>query len=992
MKQFLFSFLVLLMSTSLTLAQRTVSGKVTDAAGETVIGASVFVKEAPGVGTITDIDGMYQLNVPSNGNTLVFSYTGFETFEAAITSGTVNVTMQEGKLLEEVVVVGYGTKSERFNTQSVAKIDANSIKNRPVFSTQDLLQGQAAGVQMVSSSGLLGANPSVRIRGAASITAGGEPLYVVDGVPLNDRSMSFEQGGGTGLNPLMNLNPNDIESMTVLKDASAVAIYGSRGANGVIIITTKKGLQGKTEINLDVSGGTSAPTNLLQMMNTQQFDEYSNAYRSSRGLAPRTFPTDYFDWVDGVTRTGSFQSYNLSANGGNEKTRFFVGGTYRADEGFTIGNEAGSLSGRLNLSHKATDWLEIGTNISISTVNMDRIGAENNTYAPLTSSYLQLPFVLPTNQDGTFRNTGFIQNVIGIEALNDNLIDNHRSTGNVFVNIDLLKTEKQNLQFRSDFGMDRFRTASKYRSVNLFDPGGLAYRRDVSDNKWLSTNTLNYNYFVNEKSSLSLLAGYSYETSRFLDNYMEGRGFAADALRNLASASTPTSISESGSEWALESFFGRAEYNHNGKYIGELSLRSDGSSRFGADNRYGTFYAVGAGWIISEESFMKNQNLFDFLKLTASYGTSGNDRIGDFSSLALYGGGVAADYFGDPGIRPTQIPFPALTWEETTQVDLGINARILKRVNLQLNWYDKTTTSLLLNVPYPFTTGFASAAQNIGKMNNTGVDLGLNVDILTKGKIYWSAGVDFGYLKNTILELPEDSKDVNGDPFLDGTNQRAVVGRSLNEFYLVRANGVNPSTGDFEWLDVDGNPTTTYSANNRVYVGSAIPRFTGGFNTRLEYMGFDLSALFSFSYGNFVMIDGLRFTDNMASEGFNHSVDLLDYWKQEGDNSFAPSLASPTAPLFNQRSTLQLQDGSFLRLRNLNLGYTIPQRILGGQNVIKNARLFVGGQNLWLLKNKNFRGPDPEVSANGPSNRVQGESFFALPQARVFTFGANVTF
>jgi TonB-dependent starch-binding outer membrane protein SusC len=992
MKQFLFTLLILFVGVSYSYSQRTVSGTVTDDAGTPLIGANIVAKEAAGVGTITDIDGKFKLQAPENVKTLIVSYAGYTSQEVDVTStNVISVTLSEGRLLEELVIVGYGEKSTRFNTQAVSALGENSIKNRPVLSPQELLQGQAAGVQMVNSSGVLGAQSTLRIRGAASITGGGQPLFVVDGVPLNDDVRSAVQGGGTGLNPLMNINSNDIESMTVLKDAAAVAIYGSRGSNGVVLIKTKRGSKGETTtINVDLSSGTSEPTNLVTMMNTEQFVQYNTEWRAARNLAPQTLSTDYFNWPDAVVQKGKSNSVNLSASGGTEKTTYYMGGSFVKESGFTIGNESERLSGRINFDHKANNWLTVGTNLSISKVDMDRIGVENNTFAPLTSAYLQLPNVLPRNPDGTFRNTGFIQNVLAIEALNTNTFESTRTTGNVYADFKFV----EGLVFRTDFGMDNAETTAKTRNVNLLTPGGSASRDISNDYKWLTTNTLRFDKEFDNNSSFGALAGYSFETSRFLNVFVAGNNFATDDLPNVASASTPTSTFEAASRWALESQFLRANYNLNNKYLIEGTVRRDGSSRFGANKRYGVFWAASAGWILSEESFMKNQSFFDLLKLTASYGTAGNDRIGDFSSLPLYGGGVASDYAGAPGLRPIQTPNPDLTWEETTQVDIGISTKFLdSRITLNANYYDKVTEGILLNVPYPFTTGFPSASQNVGRMSNSGIDLEINADILRDSDFKWSVGLNAGYLKNEVLELPNASVDPDGNRFVAAGDQRAVVGRSLNEFYLVRAKGVNPETGDFEWLDKAGNPTTTYSPNNRVYVGSAIPKYVGGLSTNFEYKGFDLNVLFNFSYGNMVNIRGLQFMENLNSAaGFNKSVTVLDYWKESGDNAFAPKLSSTTAPLFNQASTLHLQNGSFLRLRNVQLGYNLPTSILGKQNVVESARIFVLGQNLFLVKDKNFRGPDPEVSANGTNNQIQGDSFFALPQAKIITFGLNIQF
>jgi TonB-dependent starch-binding outer membrane protein SusC len=994
MKKLYMILMTLFVAGSISMAQVNVTGKVTDERGDPLIGASVQVK-GTNLGTITDFDGNFSILAPAGSETLIISYLGYTEQEVDIRmSNSVSVKLaSSGIALGDVIVVGYAEQTQRFSTQSVSTLKSDQIKDWPALSPQQLLQGQAAGVQMVNSSGLLGANATVRIRGAASITGGGQPLFVIDGVPLNDRNMSQLQGGGTGMNPLMNINPNDIESMTVLKDASAVAIYGSRGANGVILITTKKGGRDqKTNINLDMFTGFSNPTNLIEMMNTEQFVGFRNSYLDAiNSTAPRLTQTDYFDWVGATTQTGRSNSVSLSMDGGNDRTTYFVGGNFQRESGFTIGNEYDRYAGRFNFSHQANDWLKVGTNMSLSNVIMDRIGAENNTYAPLTSSYLQLPYVLPRDANGNYRNTGFIQNVLAIEELNTNFFGNKRIIGNVYAEATLLK----GLTFRTDFGIDNFEAQAKYRSVNLIDPGGYAYRDIQSDNKWLTTNTLNYNFKVGAINDFNVLAGYSFETSDYRQVLIEGSGFASDGLPNIGSASTPTTTNENGTNWALESQFLRANYRYDNKYMLELNARRDGSSRFGANNRYGTFWAVGAGWIISEESFLKGNKTINFLKLSASYGTAGNDRIGDFPSLALYGGGTASDYGGQPGLRPTQTPNPDLTWEETAQADIGISATLFNNLlNLDINFYQKTTTALLLNVPYPFTTGFPSAARNVGKMQNSGIDLDIRANIVNKSNFGWSVGLNMGFLKNEVTELPDAAINaVDSTRFFSGsTAQRAVVGRSLNEFYLVRAKGVNPETGHFEWLDIDGNPTTTYTTNNRVYAGSAIPKFFGGLSTNLRFGDFDMSLLFNFTYGNKVLIDGLRFTDNVLSPGFNKSTELLNYWTESNRDAYVPSLSSPTINSFNQLSTLQLQDGSFFRLRNLNIGYTLPTRLLNNQNVFRSLRVYVLGQNLFLIKNKDFRGPDPEVSANGPNNVVQGESFFALPQPRTITIGINVGF
>lgn len=969
---------------------RTITGRITDAQGNGVPNASVTIR-GTNSGTTTQPDGTFTINIPANARALVISSVGFGNQEVAISSQSAyNVTLQSAdRALQEVVVVGYGTQTNRTRTQTASVIRADEFSNQPILSTTQALQGRAAGVNMVNSSGLLGAAPNVQVRGASSLLGGTQPLYVIDGVPLNDDVLSGSQGGGSGLNPLLDLNPNDVESMTVLKDAAAVAIYGSRGTNGVILIRTKRGANNqKTRINLDYYTGVSRPTSLPDLTNADQFRDFVKEYRSARNLSAITFPTGNFDWLDAVVRQGSVNSYSLSSSGGNERTRFYLGGSYFTEKGFTIGNDIRRLSGRINLDHDISKRIKIGANLSLSNTNSDRIGVENNTFAPITAATLFLPYVQPRDTSGAFVNTGFIANVLAIEALNTNDFTSTRNTGNAFADFTLI----DNLKFRTDWGIDNVQTEERTRSVNIVSSGGTAFRGVQQNRKWLTTNTLNYENRFGDHAVNGLL-GQSFEKTDYDNISVAASGFASDRLPNVASGSTPTTTFASRSAYALASYFSRLNYRFKERYLFEASVRRDGSSRFGSENQYGTFWALSGGWIISGENFFEDINFVNNLKLTASYGTSGNDRIGgDFPSLGLYGGGITADYGGAPGLNPNQIPNPNLKWEETRQWDIGISASMFQsRVNLNLNVYNKRTQNNLIGVPLPFTTGFPSVNQNIGEIENKGVDVELNTVNFRSRDFEWNTSINFGYLDNKVLSLPSNKDEAGRDFLAISGAQRAIVGHSRNTFYMIRYQGVNPTTGDAEWLDINGKPTTNPVAADRVIVGSAIPKFTGGFTNSLRYKAFDLSAFFNFSYGNKVLISGLTFTENLGSPSFNKTTNVLNYWKQAGDNAFAPRLSSSTAPIFNQSSTLQLQDGSYARLKTLSFGYRLPSTVTGRLKFISSARFYVLGQNLFIIQDKDFRGPDAEVSANGGS-LVQGESFFALPQAKSFTFGLNIGF
>ncbi len=973
--------------------ERDVSGKVTSAEdGEGMPGVNVVLKGTT-VGTVTDIEGNYRLSVPSGAQTLVFSFIGFSTQEVAIGArAVIDVTMAtDVSQLQEVVVVGYGQQSRALTTQSVSDVGAERFQNMPVLSTQEALQGQAAGVQMVGTSGVVGSAATVRIRGVASLN-NANPLYVVDGVPLNQENRT-DALGGASLNPIAEINPQDIESITVLKDAAAVAIYGSRGANGVILINTKSGKYNQaTQFNADYYTGWSQPTYLRSMMSADQYRQYAADVFTAEGepTTPADFPQGGFNWPDAVLQTGRVNNYSLSANGGTDKTAFYIGGTYFNQESYTIGNSADRINARINLTHEAKDNLRFGVNLGITRLEYDRINADNSTFAPLTSSYLQLPWVEPRDENGAFVNTGFVANVLAIEALSDYTTISRRNTGNVYAEWDIIPS----LTFRSDFGIDLVQLEQFYRDPEIVSPGGYGYKSIDQDNKWLSTNTLNYVKDFGDDHSLNALLGYSFETSRYDAIAVEGSGFVSDDLPNVNSAATKTTTDAIGSQWALLSYFSRLNYAYKSKYIFEVSARRDGSSRFGSERRFGNFYAVSGGWILSSESFLENLAFVDFLKLSASYGTSGNDQIGNFASLGLYAGGITPDYAGLPGLSPDQPANPLLSWEETKQFDVSLDWTTLNnKVDVSASYYVKNTEGILLAVPLPYTTGFASRNQNVGELRNRGLDLNITSRNVENEAFTWETQFNVGFLNQEVTRLPDDNVDPFGNPFIAGTSsQRVTQGYTSNEFFLIRYSGINAETGEAEWLTRDGEITSTPTADDRVYVGSALPKFTGSLRNTMTYRGLDFTFMLNFVQGNKVMLDDMRFTDNPNNvTGFNLHTRLLNYWQQPGDNAYAPALDATTFGTFAQRSTLQLFDGSYLRLRNVTLGYTLPNDVLG-RTFMRNARLYVMGQNLLTFSEMTDWEVDPEINGGGTDPRNQGESFFTMPQAKTFTVGVNIGF
>jgi TonB-linked SusC/RagA family outer membrane protein len=992
MKNKLHGILTLLLAfvVQITFAQEmTVTGTVTDDQGLPLPGVTVLLKGS-NTGTQTDFDGEYQLSIEQSG-VLVFSYVGFTTQEVQVNSaGAYNVEMGvDAAALNEVVVVAYGTQNKKTLLQSLSKIDSEDLEDVTSAGPQDMLQGQAAGVQVVNSSGVLGSAPTVKIRGVASISSGSRPLFVVDGVPLNDANQTTAQGG-QALNPLNDINPNDIESMTVLKDAAATAVYGSRGANGVVLITTKTGKQGQaTRVTLDMSTSVSESTDIFNMMSADQYRQFE----VDAGFADSTdeLPQGNFDWADAVTRTGFSKNIDASVSGGGEKTGFYLGTTFSDQEGFIIGNELDRRSVRLNLNHEATDWLNVGASLGYSNIINDRVGAENSTFAPMTSAFLQQPWVEPYNESGDYVNTGFVANVLAIEDLDINDAKTTRFIGNVFAEADLYF---DGLTFRTDLGVDRYMLEEQERSFEINSAGGYARNRVAQQNKWILTNTLNYNTTIGDDHNLNGVAGMSYEQIDTRQIEVEGTGFLSDELINVTSASDFSTTSSEGEGSRLYGIFARAGYNYDEKYIVEGSIRRDGSSRFGQNNRFGNFWSVAGGWVISDEEFLANSDWLSLLKLTGSYGTSGNDRIGNYASLESFEGGAISNYNGNSGLRQLSAANPDLKWERSKSFNIGLSTGFFNnRVALNVEYYKKKTTDLILNVPIPVTNGgINSITDNVGSMENRGFDISLNTVNIDSDNFSWRSSLNVGINENEVLSLPGASVDNLGRQFVTGSPaQRAIVGESVNTFYLIRYAGVNPETGDAEWLTGDGERTTSPTAStDRVIVGDANPDFVGGFRNTFKYKNFDLNVFFNFSYGNDILVDGLRFVDNPNSS-FGKRTELLNIWEQPGDQAYIPSPDSPTFATFAQQSTNQLRDGSFARLKNLTLGYTFTEQMLGENGFLKGLRLYFTANNLLTIKGDNLDGIDPEVTDTIDA-LGQGETFFTAPQSKTYLFGARFNF
>lgn len=1021
-------FLFLLSTALGSYAQsRTVTGRVISSDENTDLpGVSVTVKGTT-TGTLTDATGNYRLNVSDNRTggpvTIVFSFIGFTTVEEAVGGRSViNVTLQsDARNLNEVVVTGYGQQIKRDLTGNIAKVRATDIQDQPVTTFDQALQGKAAGVQINAGSGKLGQGVQVRVRGQSSVSASNQPLYVIDGIPVTTDNLSISSAA---TNPLTDINPQDIESIDILKDASAGAIYGARAANGVVLITTKRGRAGRTNFTFGAQYGASKPTRKLQFLNTEQYvnfynqaaansdriegldpadpDSYTSYMKSfyqTQGLGTYGTPSQAStNWGDLAFQQAPYQQYDLNLNGGNEKTTFYLSGQILDQKGIIIGNALTRYAGRLNLDHQVSDRLRIGFNTGLTRTLNQRIADDNSFSNPM--QMVALPPMTPVNDPSTGLPVGTPPGDITVPYYYNplvnlgNVIFNttvYRNISNVYGQLQILK----GLSFRTEFGLDVLNQQEElyYNSKtqrNTSAPLGLGQNRYARVENYTTNNFFTYNTLFG-RSTLDLTAGMSYQQSQQKTNFVEGRDFPSDAYRQIASAARKTDGSSTQTDYRFLSYFARANYKFADRYLLGLSARVDGSSRFGRSSRYGFFPAVSAGWVLTEESFFKNNNTLSFLKLRASYGQTGNAEIPNFPQLGLFTGD--ATYATLPGQRPSQLANPDLKWETTNQFDVGLDFGMLNnRISGEIDFYDKQTTGLLLNVNVPGTTGFATQYRNVGSLTNRGFELVLNTQNLT-GAFRWTTNLNAATNTNRITNL-------QGQIIEGGISamSRAVEGQPLGVFFTAEYAGVDPANGDALWYKnttntdgtLDHSTTNVYSQAQRVVVGSPLPKWTAGITNTFTYKGFSLTVLFNGVFGNKTNFYGVgRYSSANGRFEDNQTVNQLAAWTPTNTNTNVPE-----ARLYYnngaQPSSRFVVDGSFVRLRTATLAYNLPKTLI---NRIKltSVRLFVSGQN--LLTFTNYVGWDPEVNADYlVSNIAQGYDFYTAPQARTITGGINIGF
>ncbi len=995
MKKAFFFLLVVMLAVPVMAQVRTVTGLVTDSeTGEPLPGVSVVLVGTT-VGAATDTEGRYNVRVPAGYNTLQYSFVGYATQRVAIDDRTeINIQLVTDILqLDDIVVVGYGTLPRRQITSSIAQIRREDIGEFRPVTVDQILQGRAAGVQFTSTSGVLGAPSHIRIRGAASISASTAPLVVIDGVPVTNpptagsASVGLGLGGG-GMNPLLNIDPNDIESIEVLKDASAAAIYGSRGSNGVIVITTRQGRPDEQIVNIRTYAGTVDATNRYDMMNGEEFTRIWNDAGINRfgaevwpatGLALPTEDIVNTDWHDVVSQTGFLTETSASVTGGTARTRYYVGGTYRSEEGFVRRNHLQRYSGRIRVDHALSDRVRIGLNASPSRTDNFRVYTENAVAAPFTFAALYYPNVPTRHEDGSL-NLGVAPNAIqaffGTPLSNVEGNDVESSLTQVLASGTVEWNVMRNLVFNTEFSVDLWQMAENFKRASYTTdgfPAGNAYARNDQFVNWNLNSTLTYSDIIDDHR-YTVVGGITALRSerRFFDIF--ARGFPTDLLKNLASAADPVSFTGTGTSFTFMGYLARATYSYKDRYLVTLAGRLDGSSRFGREHRFGFFPAASAGWIVSDEAWFARLPV-DFLKLRASFGQTGNAEIGNFPALGLVGFGF--DYAGVPGGRITQLENPDLRWEKTTQFDGAVEFGIFRNFfRGSIGYYVKNTTDLLLNVPVSRVTGFTIFTQNIGEVQNRGWELELTANLFHRGDFKWTLSGNVSTVENEVTKLVEDEDMIFARNIVR-------VGEPLGAFYLVRYHGVNPENGNAMWLDLDGNPTETYSLANRVIAGHPFPDYFGGLNNSFAYGPVDLTVFFQFSLGNDVYRSDGPFTDSNLNSLFNQSTRQNDYWSPDN-----PDAANPQPRLLipngSQHSTRYLEDGSYIRLKQVTLGYVLPRSFTRDIH----ARIFVQGTNLMTITD--YLGMDPEVSSVG--NIQASDVFFQLPQPRTLVFGVDLTF
>ena len=991
-----------------------VTGSVTDGTGMSLPGVSILIKGTQS-GTTADANGKYKIEIASGDAVLVFSFVGYLSQEVAVGDRTnIDVTLKsDDKILNEIVVVGYGMVKKRDLTGSVVSIGAAELQQQPVSSFNQALQGRVSGVQVTNSSNAPGGGITIRVRGGNSISASNDPLYVIDGFPVTNPAPATGAGNSTSFpNPLASINPNDIESIEILKDASATAIYGSRGANGVVLVTTKRGKEGQTVIDFDAYYGVQEITKMLDMATAEQHTaskneqlrnlNFAERYGDPKGAYPKK-PSEYgvgTNWQKEIYRAAPIQNYQLSFSGGTDKIRYVVSGNYFNQDGIVITSNFKRYTSRINLDAKVSNRIKIGTNFTMTRSynnSVNEIGGNGVVGLALRVSPASPVF----DATGAYQllnvgsGSGFssVANPVAVARTSTNLLTTDRILGNLFGDI----TIAEGLSARISIGADILNTRRNifYTPQTLLANTVNGYGSNGTSN---NINLLNENILTYTKKldlhAFDVVAGVTFQSNREERTYAEAQDFPNYTLgsNNIGLANKPLPSTGSVQKWGLNSYLGRINYRFLDRYLFTLTGRIDGSSRFGANNKYGFFPSGAFAWRVTDESFMKSIKTISDLKLRVSYGITGNDGIGLYNSLSQYATSRTA--LGDKEVLTSQaerIANPDLRWEKTAQLDVGFDLGLLNnRLQLTADYYIKTTTDLLLAVELPSTTGFTSVTRNIGSLKNKGFELGVN-SINLDGTFKWKTNGNISFNRNRVVKLN------NADQIFSG-NSIIKVGESVGSFYgnvfdgiwqnaeEVKAAGNLARTGDLpgaiKYKDLNGDGVFN-EATDRQILGSGLPKFIFGLTNNFSYKGFDLSIFFQGVQGNKIL-NATRKSMELSDPSDNLLKTVIEgAWRADKPSNSLPSIRQWRS---TGTDSFYMEDGSFLRLKNVSLGYVLPVKT----SFVKRARVYVSGQN--LLTFTDYRGYDPEVNSDFNSNTQYGVDNYSYPAARTITLGASLSF
>ena len=906
-----------------------------------------------------------------------------------------DTTAAERKI-DEVIVVGYGKSTKAKLTDNVAKISSESIKEIPNANFQNAIVGKAAGVRVNQTNGKLESGFNINVRGSASISAGTSPLYVIDGIPMIN---SDESTNGAPVNPLVTLSATEIESIEILKDASSAAIYGSRGSNGVVLITTKTGKKGKPRLNLNLSQGFSAPTNKLKWLNAKQYVElfleagrnsswadedyvkgrlngYSNNTDWSKGVIDT-------DWQDYIFQNGSVRDADFSVSGGDDKYNYMFTASNNETKGIIRSNDLDRNTARLNISANPTEKLKLGLSLGFSRTTIDRVSNDNQFTTPMQA--VALAPISPVYVDGSpFDGTTYANFLLEDEnAYYNTLIK--RITGKVFGEYKILK----NLVFHSDFGYDNYdqkEVKFRGRKTPFMSTNGYVFNSFVDSENIVFSNYLNYNLNLGSHN-FEAIAGTELNKNKRKYSSVTGIKFPSDDFQTIDSAGEISAGSGNVSEFAFFSYFGRLNYDFDGKYLLKASIRRDGSSRFGSANRYGVFPAFSAGWVISKEDFLSSSNTISLLKLRASWGKTGNAEIGNFASRDLWG---ANSYKQLPGYSANQPENKDLTWEKSTQTDFGLDFGLFSnRISGEIDYYDKKTEGLLFYQNIPYTSGYSNIYRNIGDLSNKGFEFVLNTKNFKTQDFSWESSFNLANNNNKVTSLPDNNADV-----VVGNVIRRV-GERLDSFYLVEYAGVDSANGDALFykntLNADGSrdrsTTNDYSEAQRVIAGSSTPDWIAGFTNNIDYKNFDFSFTFQGEFGASIYNAGGIYQSANADWFDNQTVDQMNRWQKPGDITMVPQARLGDGN-GTQNSTRYLEKANFIRLRNISLGYSLDKNLTADWGISK-IRFYVSAIN--ALTFTKYSGYDPEARSD-TARGGGGSTFYSAPPAKTVTFGINVNF